>query len=70
MSFLLQIRIPHTNWVNVFDSNAHLYKSSLTGKGYDKINLPENLQVLLVQNPAHAKAALQILRASMQVGTF
>jgi hypothetical protein len=40
------------------------------GKGYERIYLPENLQVFLVQNPAHVKAALQILRASMQVGTF
>ena len=64
----MQVRIPHTNWVNVFDSNAHLYHSFLMGKGYERIYLPEGLQVFMVQNPAHIGAALQILRASMQVG--
>ena len=37
------------------------------GKGYERIYMPEGLQVYLIQNPAHIKPALQVLRASMQV---
>ncbi len=61
------VRIPHTNWHAVFESNPHSYNSFLMGKGYERIYFPEKLQVYLVQNPAHVKAALQLLKASMKV---
>ena len=41
----LQVRIPHTNWSSVFDSNAHGYQSFLLSKGYERIYLPEGLKV-------------------------
>ncbi|GAX82096.1 hypothetical protein CEUSTIGMA_g9524.t1 [Chlamydomonas eustigma] len=60
------VRIPHRNWQTIYDSNPHVYYSFLMGKGYERIYLPENLQVYLVQNPAHVGAALKLLKASMQ----
>lgn len=63
----LQVRIPHTNWLTVFDSNPATYYSFLMGKGFERVYMPEGLQVYVVKNPTHVGAALKALRASMRV---
>lgn len=54
------------DWMKVFDESPSMYTTFKISADYEKIYLPEGLQVYLVEHPKHVPDALERLRASMQ----
>lgn len=61
-----QVRLPHVDWGHVLEAELGGVPSFKLAPGYERIELPGGLQVLVVENAAYIGNALGALRASMQ----
>eukprot|EP00879_Flechtneria_rotunda_P029156 GHRR01031434.1.p1 GENE.GHRR01031434.1~~GHRR01031434.1.p1 ORF type:complete len:314 (+),score=95.23 GHRR01031434.1:1-942(+) len=61
-----QVCLPHVDWASVLDADLSSVPSLRVASGYQRLQLPDGLQVLVIENQVHLPSALQQLRASMQ----
>ena len=59
------IRIPQVDWRKVNESNPHTFIPMVLAQGFERIVMPEGINVYLVESPVHIKQAIDYLKDSM-----